>query len=68
MKKKDFLVIQDLRGAASDLKEKELLNYLDGLEDLEKQRFQGVLLGALGRTNNFILRLGLRGYLEKVAT
>lgn len=68
MKRKDFLIVQDLKSVAIELKEQAIVNYLDSLGDIEKQGLRGVLSGSLERANNCFLKRGLEVYLNNLAT
>jgi len=67
MKKKDFLIVQNLKSEAIELKEQAIVNYLDSLGDIDKQGLRGVLSGSLDRANNYFLKRGLEVYLANLA-
>lgn len=59
------LIIEDLKGAAEELREKDILCYIDGIAGLEAHRIERVLSGALELTNNYFLRRGIEYYLTR---
>ncbi len=62
MKKKDWLIVKDLKDSATEFKERAILDYLDSLEDLDKLSVRDILAGALERVDHHFLKRGIEVY------